>query len=402
MVNDPQQRGPLSGIRIIDLSAVVSGPFGTAILADQGADVITVEQVRQPDVVRFSGPVAPSADQVSAYWASMNRNKRGIALDLKHADGKDILTQLVAKADVVVQNFRPGTLDRLGLGWDVLSQINPQLIMCSVNAYGADGPYADRPAFDPILQAVSGYASVQGENGVPKLMRTIVCDKVTSLNVAQAVCAALVARSLGAGGQHVEVAMLDVALHFLWPDAMWNNTYLDHPSDMPELASIYHLQRTSDGWIIVYSLATNAHWQSMCEVFGRADLVDDPRFVDLQARVRNGNATNAAIETETVRYTTAELVERLAAAGVPVAPVHDRESVINDPQVRHRELVVETVHPSAGRVRSVRPPVRFAKTPSGLHRHAPRFGEHTDEVLTEILGVEAERLTALRAEGAIR
>ena len=402
MVNDPQQRGPLSGIRIIDLSAVVSGPFGTAILADQGADVITVEQVRQPDVVRFSGPVAPSADQVSAYWASMNRNKRGIALDLKHADGKDILTQLVAKADVVVQNFRPGTLDRLGLGWDVLSQINPQLIMCSVNAYGADGPYADRPAFDPILQAVSGYASVQGENGVPKLMRTIVCDKVTSLNVAQAVCAALVARSLGAGGQHVEVAMLDVALHFLWPDAMWNNTYLDHPSDMPDLASIYHLQRTSDGWIIVYSLANNAHWRAMCEVFGRADLVDDPRFVDLQARVRNGNATNAAIETETVRYTTAELVERLAAAGVPVAPVHDRESVINDPQVRHRELVVETVHPSAGRVRSVRPPVRFAKTPSGLHRHAPRFGEHTDEVLTEILGVEAERLTALRAEGAIR
>lgn len=397
-----QQLGPLSGIRIIDLSAVVSGPFGTAILADQGADVITVEQARQPDLVRYSGPVAPSAEGVSAYWASLNRNKRGIALDLKHSDGKDILKQLVATADVVVQNFRPGALERLDLGWDVLSTINPQLIMCSVNAYGADGPYSDRPAFDPILQAISGYASVQGENGVPKLMRTIVCDKVTSLNVAQAVCAALVARSLGAGGQHVEVAMLDVSVHFLWPDAMWNNTYLDHPSDMPDLASIYHLQRTSDGWIIVYSLATDGHWQAMCKAFDRTDLLEDPRFVDVQARIRNGHATNSAIEEETVRYTTAQLVERLSAAGVPVAPVHDRESMPNDPQVKHRKLVVETVHPSAGRIRSVRPPARFSKTPSTMYRHAPRFGEHTDEVLTEILGLDPDRLTALRAAGAIR
>ena len=162
-----------------------------------------------PDIVRYSGPLASSADGVSAFWAAMNRNKRAIALDLKHPEGKQVLKDLVAAADVVVQNFRPGALDRLELGWDVLSAVNPQLIMCSISAYGPDGPYASRPAYDPILQAVAGYASVQADNGIPKLVRTIVCDKVTALNVAQSICAALVARANGAGGQHIEVAMLD-------------------------------------------------------------------------------------------------------------------------------------------------------------------------------------------------
>jgi crotonobetainyl-CoA:carnitine CoA-transferase CaiB-like acyl-CoA transferase len=394
--------GPLAGIRVVDLSAVISGPFGTSILADQGADVITVEQARQPDVVRYSGPRADSADGVSAYWASLNRNKRAIALDLKHPEGKEVVRRLVAGADVVVQNFRPGALERLELGWDVLSAINPQLVMCSISAYGPDGPYAQRPAYDPILQAVTGYASVQGGPERPELMRTIVCDKVTSLNVAQAICAALVARANGAGGQHIELAMLDVAVHFLWPDALWNHTYLDHPSDMPELSSIYHLQQTSDGWVIVYSLATDAHWQAMCEAFGRPDLVTDPRFVDVQARLRNGDATNEAVESATRRHTTAEVVELLARAGVPVAPVQDRAAMIADPQVRHRELLVEQVHPSAGRVRMVRPPARFSKTPTSVHRPAPRFGEHSDEVLAGLAGYDAERIAALRAEGVVR
>jgi len=395
-------RGPLTGIRVIDLSAVISGPFGTSILADQGADVITIEQARQPDVVRYSGPRADSADGVSAYWASLNRNKRAIALDLKHPEGKEVVRRLVADADVVVQNFRPGALERLELGWDVLSAINPQLIMCSISAYGPDGPYAQRPAYDPILQAVTGYASVQGGGRRPELMRTIVCDKVTSLNVAQSICAALVARANGAGGQHIELAMLDVSIHFLWPDALWNHTYLDHASDMPELSSIYHLQQTRDGWVIVYSLATDAHWQAMCEAFGRPELVTDPRFVDVQARLRNGDATNEAVQSATLQHSTAEVVELLARAGVPVAPVQDRAAMIADPQVRHRELLVETEHPSAGRVRMVRPPARFSKTPTAVHRPAPRFGEHSDEVLGDVLGYDAERIAALRAEGVVR
>ena len=272
--------------------------------------------------------------------------------------------------------------------------------MCSISAYGPDGPYASRPAYDPILQAVAGYASVQADNGIPKLVRTIVCDKVAALNVAQSICAALVARANGAGGQHIEVAMLDTAVHFLWPDAMWNDTYLDHGSEMPDLASIYKLQRSSDGWVMAYGIATEAHWGAMCEAFGRPDLITDARFVDVQARIRNGDETNDVVEAETIRFTTAELVELLSRAGVPVAPVHDRAAMIADPQVRHREIIVETVHPSAGRVRQARPPVRFSKTPTGLHRHAPRFGEHTDEVLTHVLGLDAETISALRDHGA--
>lgn len=394
--------GPLKGIRVIDLSAVVSGPFGTSILADQGADVITVEQVREADLVRRAGPVAESADGVSAYWAAMNRNKRAIALDLKHPEGKRILKDLVAAADVVVQNFRPGALERLGLGWDVLSVLNPQLVMCSVSGFGSEGPYAPRPAFDPIVQAVAGYADVQADReGTPELVKTIVCDKVTSLNLAQSVCAALVARANGAGGQHVELAMIDASVHFLWPEAMWNHTYLDHRIDMPDLSSIYELYRTKDGWAMLYPVATEAHWQGTCEVLGRPDLAVDPRFADVQGRVRHGDEVNDELRTGIERFTTAELVEAMERAGVPVAPVNTRESVIADPHVRHRELVVESVHPTAGRIRQVRPPALFSKTPSGLRRPAPRFGEHTDEVLAEVLDMGEAEIASLREGGAI-
>ncbi len=395
-------RGPLTGIRVIDLSAVVSGPFGTSILADQGADVIMVEQAHAPDIVRRSGPAVDSAEGVSAFFASMNRNKRSIALNLKDERGKELLKDLVRQGDVVVQNFRPGALDRLGLGWEVLREINPELIMCSVSGFGADGPYSHRPAFDPVVQAVAGYPMVQiDDDGVPHLMSTIVCDKVTSLHVAQAVCAALVARANGFGGQHIELAMVDASIHFLWPEAMWNHTYLDHETDMPDLASIYRLFPTKDGWAMVYPVATEAHWRSMCRALGRPDLADDPRFADLQGRVLHGGAVNDELERETVRFTTDELVQLMDRADVPVAPVNTREALIDDPHVRHRQIVVENDHPTAGRVRVVRPPARFSETPSGLHRHAPTFGQHTDGVLRELLDLSDGQLSELHTAGVI-
>jgi crotonobetainyl-CoA:carnitine CoA-transferase CaiB-like acyl-CoA transferase len=394
--------GPLRGIRVIDLSAVVSGPFGTSILADQGADVIVVEQAESPDIVRSAGPLVGSAQGVSAFFAAMNRNKRSIALDLKAEKGKTLLKGLVATADVVVQNFRPGALERLGMGWEVLTQINPQLIMCSVSGFGTDGPYSHRPAFDPIVQAVAGYPMVQAdEDGVPHLMATIVCDKVTSLNVAQSVCAALVGRANGAGGQHIELAMVDASVHFLWPEAMWNHTYLDHETDMPDLSTIYKLFATTDGYAMVYPVATEAHWQGMCSALGRDDLASDPRFEDLQGRVLHGGEVNDELERETARFTTAELIALMDKADVPVAPVNTRDSMIVDPHIQHRGLIVESVHPTAGRVRSVRPPARFSATPTAAARPAPLFGQHTDEVLSELLGVETKELSELRAEGVI-
>ena len=394
--------GPLHGVRVIDLSAVVSGPFGTSILADQGADVISVESVHAPDIVRNAGPSVESARGVSAFWAAMNRNKRSAALNLRHATGKQILKDLVREADVVVQNFRPGVLDRMGLGWDVLSAINPQLVMCSVSGFGSDGPYSHRPAFDPIVQAIAGYPMVQIDgDGEPQLMATIVCDKVTSLNVAQAVCAALVARANGFGGQHIELAMLDASIHFLWPEAMWNETYLDHETDMPNLSSIYALFPATDGWVMVYPVATDAHWQGMCEALSRPDLAVDPRFADLQGRVLYGGDVNDELARETARFSSGELVALMDAADVPVGPVNTRQEVIADPHVQHRGIVVESVHPTAGRIRTARPPALFSATPSRPARPAPLHGEHTEEVLAEVLGYDDARMVELRTEDVI-
>lgn len=395
--------GPLAGIRIVDLSAVISGPFATAMLADQGADVIVVEQAHAPDIIRTSGPLGEGTQGISALYASMNRNKRAIALDLKHAAGREVLLDLVRGADVVVQNFRPGALDRLGLGWEALSAVNPELVMCSVSGFGSDGPYSNRPAFDAIVQSVAGYPSVQlDEHGNPTLVGTAVCDKVTSMHVAQAVCAALVGRALGKGGQHIEIAMVDAGIHFLWPEAMWNYTYLDHQTDMPDLSDIYKLYETADGWAMVYPVATDTHWRSMCEALGRQDLADDPRFADRQGRARFGDDVNDELQAETRRFTTAELVALMDRADVPAARVNTRQSMIDDPHIRHRGTVVETVHPTAGRIRQVNPPARFSKTPASLHRPAPCFGEHTDEVLRTVLGRSAAEVAELRACGAVR
>jgi len=398
----PPPTGPLRGIRVVDLSAVMSGPLGTAMLADQGADVIMVEQVRMPDIVRQGGPLAPEAQGVSAYFAALNRNKRSIALDLRQEEGRALLEDLVRRADVVVQNFRPGALDRLGVGWERLSAINPSLIMCSVSGFGPDGPYERLPAFDPTVQAIAAYPAVQaGAGGRPALVATAVCDKVTALNVAQAICAALVARANGAGGQHIELSMLEASIHFLWPEGMWNHTYLDHETDQPDLSEIYQLYPSADGWVMIYPTAKDEHWQAMSRAFGREDLRIDPRFADRQGRTRHGDVVNDEITAETVRRTTAEIVELLVAADVPVARVNSRDEMIADPQVQARGILVETVHPTAGRLRQARPPAIFSATPSSLRRHAPTFAEHTDEVLREVLGLADDRLAALRRDGVI-
>ncbi|MGD9755093.1 MAG: CoA transferase, partial [Acidimicrobiia bacterium] len=200
----------------------------------------------------------------------------------------------------------------------------------------------------------------------------------------------------------IELAMVDVALHFLWPEAMWGDTYLDHSTDMPNLNEIYKLYRTSDGWAMVYSVATQAHWRNMCTALGRLDLAEDPRFADLQGRVRFGAEVNDEIQAETARYTTAELVELMDRADVPVAPVNTRAAMIEDPHVRHRELLVEADHPAVGRIRMVRSPARYSATPAGIRRHAPCFGEHTDEILRDVLGRNEEEIGALRSCGAVR
>lgn len=247
---------------------------------------------------------------------------------------------------------------------DVLHPLNPQLVMRSVSGFGTDGPYSHQPAFDPTVQSVAGYPMVQiDDSHEPQLMATIVCDKVTSLNVAQSVCAALVARLLGHRGRHIELAMVDASIHFLWPEAMWNHTYLDHETDMPDLTSIYNLFPTADGWAMAYPVATDAHWRGMCEALNRPDLAADPRFLDLQGRVMYGGDVNEELELETVKFTTAELVDLMDKADVPAAPVTTSEEMIADPQVRHRGIIVESEQPAGSGRFDHRPsshrPLRF-------------------------------------------
>ncbi|MDH4147865.1 MAG: CoA transferase [Acidimicrobiia bacterium] len=394
--------GPLDGIRVIDLSQVVSGPFATAMLADQGADVVSIEPVDNPDVVRSGGPLAPGAQGVSAMFASQNRNKRAIALDLKSEAGRDVLFDLVRDADVVVQNFRPGVVDRLGIGWDALSALNPRLVMVSISGFGSSGPYAHRPAFDPIIQSVTGFPVIQSDaDGTPRLVKTIIADKVTSLNVAQAVCAALVARANGHGGQHVEVAMVDAAVHFLWTDAMWNHTYVDHELDWPDLNLTYHLYATLDGWAMVYPIANAGHWHRALDALGLQALEHDERFDAVNKRSANMAPINAALAAKIATYTTEQIVELMDSVDVPVAPVNTREQLLADPHVRARGIIEEMDHPTAGRIRMARSAALFSRTPSTLRRHAPTHGEHTDEILAEA-GRSPEQIAALRAAGTVR
>ena len=247
-----------------------------------------------------------------------------------------------------------------------------------------------------------GYAVVQADpDGRPRLMRTIVADKVTSLNVAQAVCAALVARANGHGGQHIEVAMVDAAIHFLWCDGMWNYTYLDHPSAQPDVNLSYHLYRTTDGWVIIYPIAKANHWHNALVALGRAELEHDPRFRELHQRSGNVAQINAELAPVVGRYSTVEIVELMLANDVPVAPVNDREQLLADPQVQARGIVVEMDHPVAGKIRMARSAPIYSKTPATLRRHAPAHGEHTNEVLAS-LGLSDGEIAALRADGIAR
>lgn len=389
--------GALEGIRVIDLSAVVSGPMATTVLADQGADVITVEQVGKPDTMRSAGP---QHEGVSGTWAVLNRNKRAIALDVDDDAGRAVLWDLLRGADVVVQNFRPGAIERMGFGYDAVRAVNPDIVYVSISGFGPDGPYAAKRVYDPVIQAVTGFTDVQGDpDGEPALFKTVACDKVSAVYVAQAVTAALFARERGAGGQLIEVAMMDAALGWMWPEAYYNYSFVGGDGQFPEFASFYRIFRAADGYLAAIVIQ-DVEFQGMCKAMDREDLISDERFSNLVLRVINAHALTAIAEAELVKWPVDELVARLEAHDVPAAKVNRRVDVLTDPQIVHRGSIVETDHPAGIRVRQPLPPARFTATPSGLRRHAPRYGEHTDDVLAEI-GRSADEIAELRSRRVV-
>ena len=391
--------GPLHGFRVVEATQMVSGPLAAMLLADQGADVVKVEQPAGGDRLRYLGH---RRGGISAVWANCNRGKRSIVLDLQHAEGVDLLRRLVAGADVFLQNFRPGVAARLGIDEPALRSVNEGLVYVSISGFGESGPYIDQKSYDYVIQALSGMVALQADptTGAPQLVRNIVVDKVTAYTVTQAVTAALLARERGAGGQHVRVAMLDVALAFLWPDGMMQHTLLgEGVHAAPHIADGYLVRPTLDGHIAVMAIS-DRQFPALCRAIGTEAWLDDARFATMADRERNSPALQDVMTVEFARYTGADLVARLRAHDVPCALIVGVDAVHDDPQVRHNEVLVEHERPWIGTIREPRPAPRFEATPVAIGRHAPRLDEHTDEVLGE-LGCSPEDVAALRARGVV-
>lgn len=389
--------GPLSGVKIVDLSAIVAGPMATGLMADQGADVVKVEPVGSGDLCRWLGP---NYKGLGAMFAAVNRNKRSIALNLKDPRGKDVLLELVKTADIFVQNFRPGAIQRMGLGYDDLKAINPRLIYVSMSGFGQEGPYAKRRVYDPVVQAISGFADSQKDKqtGAPQLIQSIACDKVTALTAAQAMTAALFGRVRTGAGQHLTLNMLDATIAFLWPDAFYNHTLLDNPAPpSPDFADFYGIMATRDGWITSITLSDD-EFGDFCRAVGRDDIKADPRFADIFLRMANAGALKAAFSEAVAGFSTADIRARLEAEDVPHAVVLTRDQVETDPQVAFNGQIAVTDHPDAGRVRLPRPAARFGGVAIDERRGAPLLGEQTDEILSS-LGRSAADIADLRKAG---
>ena len=390
---------PLEGVRVVDVTTMISGPVATRTLGDQGADVIKVEAPGLGDLVRHMGA---SKNGLSATFATSNRNKRSIVLDLKSDEGRAVLEKLVETADVFVQNFRPGAVERMGIGEDVLRAVRPDLIYVSISGFGESGPYAHKRVYDPVVQALSGLAAIQADRatGRPRMMRLIVPDKLTAITAAQAITAALFGRTRTGKGQHLRLAMLDATVEFHWPEGMGGHTWLGRDVATPGARFAQDLVfETADGFITAGAVS-DVEWQGLCRAIDRLDWLEDERFATPAGRVAHAGERLTMLQDVLRTATSAEWLRRLEAEDVPCAPVLDRSTLVEHPQIIENGLVVEDEHPIGGPMRQARPAARFDGQATPIRRHAPSLGQHTDEILHEA-GFSANAISDLRDRGVI-
>jgi crotonobetainyl-CoA:carnitine CoA-transferase CaiB-like acyl-CoA transferase len=387
--------GALDGFRIVDFSQVIAGPLATRVLADQGADVIKVEPP-SGDILRHMGGIAG----LSPTFATVNRSKRSVVLDVKKSGATEALARLVARADVFVQNSRPGAMERLGIGPKQLRAQNPRLVYVSISGFGETGPYAHKRVYDPIVQGMSGLCDIQGAGtGPPALVRVIVPDKVTALTAAQNITAALLARERTGKGQHLRLSMLDAVIAFVWPEGMAYHTFIGEGRQIKPVPRRDLVFSTKDGHMIASTVA-HREFQGFCRAVGKPEWLEDPRFSSTAGLVANATARLELMAEVLATRTTAEWLEALDREDVPCGPVLTRDHIHEHAQVRENAILVEDEHPVAGRMRQPRPAERLDATPSAISRPAPTLGQHSEEVLRES-GFSAAEIAALRGAGAL-
>ncbi len=394
--------GPLSGVRVLDLTRVVAGPYCSMFLGDLGAEVVKIEQPGAGDDTRGWGP--PFAGGESAYYLCINRNKQSLTLDLKSKRAVELLRQLVKAADVIIENFRPGTMERLGLGEKELREINPRLIYASLTGFGADGPMSDWPGYDLIVQAWGGLMSITGTpDGEPVKVGVAIIDLVAGLMLGKAITAALFAREKIGVGQRIDTSLLEAEVASLINvgstyliggkvPTRWGNA---HPNIVP-----YQNFQTADGYLVI-GVASEVIWKRFCEAIGQRDLINDSRFADNSKRVENRSELIALLSETFLQRRNDAWFKLLTDAEVPCAPVQTIDQVFQAPQVLQRDMLIEVDHPTAGKVRMAGIPVKFSVTPAAVRLPPPLLGQHNETILKSWLGLSADSIDELKKEKVI-
>ena len=372
--------GPLEGIKIIDISTIVSGPLAASMLGDQGAEVIKIEPPFRGENARVMGPIKEGS---GALFAVVNRSKRSLALDLKQEESKKIIYKLIESADVIIDNFRPGALERLGLDYESIKKFNPRIIQMSITGYGETGPYSKRRVYDPLIQATAGVCDAQSIEGQPKYMKTLMCDKITSLTAAQAMTAALYKREKTNKGQRVTLSMLDTALYFMWSDSMYNYSWHgDDWAPIPNIADFYEPVKTKDGYIALVAI-NDSEFAGVLKAIGKEDLLEDERFSTTENRMMNVMEMQEILLNAYLDFTSDELVKKMEENDVPAAKINKREEIFSDPQVINNKTVINTQKDGEDLLKGPKPPANFLDNDCEKPSFMPALGEHSSEILKE-------------------
>ena len=389
--------GPLEGVRVLDFSTMVSGPVAARMLADQGADVIKVESPRGDEMRKIGN----QRNGLTAGFMSCNRGKRGVCLDLKNDDAKAALTDLIKSADVLIQNFRPGAMSRMGFGETEVRKIKPDIIYVSISGFGEEGPYAHQRVYDPVIQALCGATDIQADRdtGRPKMFRIIIADKVTSLTAAQAVSSALFARERTGQGDHIQLSMLDAMVSFFWPEGMSGITFVGDEIDVTKYQGTMDLiYETANGYITAGAVS-DAEWRGMCNALNKPEWIDDERFNNTTVRFKNAELRKQMTAAEIAKWQRDEILKRLDAEGVPSAPLLTRLDLLEDEQIAINGTIEVYEWEGHGQIRQARPAATFATHPNHIDRAAPWIGQHNQEVFAEI-GYSADNVASLVEKGA--